>query len=397
MAPREEDDEQVPRPPHFGSVVAPLTAAVYTSVAARLKGYAGELYPLHVGDTWMEPAPGCRMEDLRVLDHPGMHRYTAPRGLAELREAIAGHTTEVSGEATNTDEVLIAAGATAALSVLVAAVVDPGDEVLVMAPYWPLIAGAVRMARGEVVQVPLFAGDDLPATAAPAAHAFRSRSSERTVAIYLNTPHNPSGRILPRAWAQAIVAWARDAGLWIFADEVYEPFVYHGEHVHLRPLAPERTITSHSFSKVYGMTGNRCGYLVGPADLLAECNKLGTHTYYCAPHASQLAALAALTSPAAAEWVAEARESYCTTGREAAAMLGVPAPEGSTFLFVDVEPRLDERGLVGFLEDCAEHGLLLAPGPSFGAYPHHVRLCFTSAAPELVLRGVEKLARELGR
>jgi N-succinyldiaminopimelate aminotransferase len=79
----------------------------------------------------------------------------------------------------------------------------------------------------------------------------------------------------------------------------------------------------------------------------------------------------------------------------AAEKLRVPPPEGSTFLFLDVSSKLDERGLVGFLEDCVERGLVVAPGPSFGPYPHHIRVCFTSAEPEIVERGVEVLARVL--
>jgi N-succinyldiaminopimelate aminotransferase len=95
--------------------------------------------------------------------------------------------------------------------------------------------------------------------------------------------------------------------------------------------------------------------------------------------------------------VAEVRKSYRTAGASAAQRLGVRAPAGSTFLFLDVSSELNERGLVGLLEACAERGLFLAPGPSFGPYPTHVRLCFTSAAPEIVARGVEVLASILGR
>jgi aspartate/methionine/tyrosine aminotransferase len=84
-------------------------------------------------------------------------------------------------------------------------------------------------------------------------------------------------------------------------------------------------------------------------------------------------------------------------GEKAAARLGEPAPQGSTFLFLDVASALDERGLPGLLDRCAERGVLVAPGPSFGPFPHHIRVCFTCAPPEVVLRGVEALAQVLGR
>lgn len=386
----------MPGYPKVARAIAAMPSSVYSSVTARLKAYQGEVYPLHIGDTWMEPAVGCRMEDLKVEDHPGLHRYTPSAGLPELRTAIAQRTEAETGSTTGSSEVLISAGATAALSTVVGALVDPGDEVLIMAPYWPLIGGMVRAFRGEPVEVPFFAGSQLPHSPQSAVEAFRSRMTKRTVAIYLNTPHNPSGRVLPADWSQAILRWATEAGLWVLSDEVYAPFVYVGEHSSLRPLAPERTVTIGSFSKAYGMTGNRCGYLVGPAELLAQCNKIGTNTYYCAPRASQVAALAALSSPLAAAWVAEAKAKYHRLGRMAAEKVGLPEPEGSTFLFLNVADQLGDRGLLGFLEDCADRGLLVASGPSFGPYPTHIRVCFTCAEPPLVERGFEVLARLLG-
>lgn len=388
--------------PKYSGAVEAMPSSVYSSVAARVDEERGEVYPFHVGDTWMEPAEGCRMEDLTVRDYPGLHRYTPPPGLPELRRAIAERTEERTGLVTGPEQVLVAAGATAALSTVVGAIVDPGDEVLLLAPYWPLIAGMVRAFRGQVVDVPFFAESPasehpLPTNAEEAVEAFRRLTTERTVAIYLNTPNNPSGRALPPEWGEAVCTWAKEAGLWILSDEVYEDFVFDGRHHPLRPHAPEHTVAVGSFSKAYGMTGNRCGYLVGPEALLRQSRKIGTHTYYCAPRAAQIAGLNALTTKAANDWVANAKEKYAELGRLAAKRLKEPEPGGSTFLFPDVAHRLDDRGLVGFLEDCADRNLLVAPGPSFGPYPTHVRICFTCAPPDVVERGVEVLAGLLGR
>jgi aspartate/methionine/tyrosine aminotransferase len=182
----------------------------------------------------------------------------------------------------------------------------------------------------------------------------------------------------------------------VVSDEVYEDYVYRGRHAYARTFAPERTFSAYSFSKGYGMAGNRCGYVVGPAESMLEVRKVSTHTFYSAPTASQIAALRCLEGPGD-DWVAAARQEYRRLGDAAAARLGVEPPEGSTFLFLDVADRLDDRGLMGFLEDCVERGLFLAPGPSFGPFPTHVRVCFTSAEPERVERGVEVLAEVLGR
>jgi aspartate/methionine/tyrosine aminotransferase len=383
----------MPRHPRFSPAVQDIAGSVYSALAHRLATYRGEVYPLHVGDTWMEPAEGCRMEDLRVADHPGMHRYAAPQGMPALLDAIVERVRERTGVATGRDNVLVATGATGALGAVAGAIVAPGDEVLQLAPHWPLITGIVQSFGGVPVDVPFFGAVDSPETAV---EAVRERRTGRTIALYLNTPSNPTGRLIPRPWIEALVDWAAREDLWIVADEVYEDYVFEGEHTYSRPLAPERTFAAHSFSKAYGMAGNRCGYVVGPAEAVDELRKIGLHSFYSTPTASQIAALKVLAGPGEA-WIAQAREQYLETGRRVAGRLGLDAPLGSTFLFFDVRDHLDESGLGGFLERCVERGLFLAPGQSFGPYPTHVRLCFTAAPPDVVERGVEALAPLIGR
>jgi len=340
---------------------------VYSALAHRLAAHQGEVYPLHVGDTWMEPPAGCRMEDLRTADHPGMHRYGPPQGLPALLAALAERTAARSGVPTGPDEVLVAAGATGALGAAVGALVDPGEEVLVLAPHWPLISGIVRSLHATPVAVPAVAE---PPSAEAVVGQLAAHRTARSAAVYLNSPNNPTGRLLPPAVVEAVVGWARGEGLWLLADEVYEDYVYRGEHRPVRALAPERTV--------------------------AAMRKVSTHTFYATPTAAQLAALRALQGPGDA-WVAEARRLYREVGDAAADRLGVARPEGSTFLFLDVAPALGGEGLDAFLSRCADRGLFLAPGPSFGPFPTHLRLCFTSAPPEVVLRGVALLAEILGR
>lgn len=384
----------MPRAPRIASHLAAIPASVYSSLAERLGRFAGESYPLHVGDTWMEPAEGCRMEDLGVAEYPGMHRYASVHGMPALLDAIVERERAANGLSLERDDVLVAAGATGGLGAVAGAILEPGDEVLILAPYWPLIEGIVRSFHGTPVAVPVLAGEVDSAEA-----ALRRRStaaSARTVALYLSTPNNPSGRLLPRAWIEALVGWARRHDLWVITDEVYDGFVYEGEHVRALPLAPERTFLAQTFSKRYGMAGNRCGYIVGPRAVMGELRKVATHTFYSTPTAAQIAAVRAMAGPGDA-WAAAACRQYADTGRRAAARLGLPAPAGSTFLFFDVAAALGADGLTGLLERAVERGLLVAPGPSFGPYPTHVRLCYTAVEPERALRGVEVLAGLLGR
>jgi N-succinyldiaminopimelate aminotransferase len=370
-----------------------MKGSPYSALAHRLQSFQGRTFPLHVGDTWMEPAVGSWMEDLRVADHPGMHRYTSPHGLPALVDALARRVQDRTGVSTNADNVLVTAGGTGGLGAVAGALVSPGDEVLIAGPHWPLIAGIVRSFHGKPTVVPIVGA---VRTAAEAVAAFQDHLTDRTVAIYLNTPNNPTGAVYPREWVEALVAWAVDRGLWIWSDEIYEDYAYEGEHTYARPLAPERTFSAFSFSKAYGMAGNRVGYIVGPDAGMAEILKVSTHTFYSAPTAGQLAALEVL-GPRGDDWIAAAFESYRDVGRRAARRLGVPAPGGSTFLFFDVAPHLDDRGLPGLLEDLVTQGLLVAPGPSFGPYPTHIRVCFTCSPPDVVEQGVDILARRLGR
>ncbi len=155
----------MPRHPEVAASVRAIKGSVYSSLANRLESFAGETYPLHVGDTWMEPAAGCRMEDLRVADHPGMHRYTSVHGLPALVDAVVERVRQRSGAPTERRNVLITAGGTGGLGAVAGAILDPGDEVLLLAPYWPLIEGIVRSFHGRPVDVDFIGKADSPESA----------------------------------------------------------------------------------------------------------------------------------------------------------------------------------------------------------------------------------------
>ena len=368
-----------------------MGSAVFSPLADHLRDHPGPFFPLHVGDTWRQPWPGVRMEDLCEADHPGLHRYCETAGVPELVEGIAQKVRERNGLPCEPAGVLVAGGATGALACAVSALAYPGEEVLILAPFWPLIRGIVRAQRALPVEVPFY---DRVGDAREALAALDERISPRAVALYVSTPSNPTGRVLPGDWLEAIAAWARRHDLWLLSDEVYEDYVYRGEHVSLGRFAPERTLSVFSFSKAFGMAGNRVGYLVGPPALVEQAHKVAVHTFYHAPTAGQVAAAAALRHAGA--WVAESREAYRKAGEDAARVLGLPPPEGSTFLFLDVSSRLDERGMQGFLEDCLEDGVVVAPGSSAGCgYEGWIRLCYTAAPPAEVAEAVRLLARRV--
>jgi N-succinyldiaminopimelate aminotransferase len=339
----------------------------------------------------MEPFDGGRMQDIAVADHPGMHRYCDTQGIPELIDAVVEKVRTRNRLPCERDSVLISGGATGGLASLVGAIIEPGEEVLILSPFWPLIRGIVQAFRGRPVEVPFY---DRVDSAEAAVEAVRERTTGRTVALYVSTPSNPTGRCLDESWLYALAEFARREDLWLLSDEVYEEFVYRGAHASIRRFAPERTVCAYSFSKTYGMAGNRVGYLVGPPEVIEEARKISTHTFYHAPTSAQIAGVRALAD--GGPWVARARELYRKAGEQAAAALGQPPPGGSTFLFIDVSQRLDERGMPGFLEDCFEDGVLVAPGASSGEdYGEWIRLCYTAAPPDDVAEAVRRLAKRV--
>jgi N-succinyldiaminopimelate aminotransferase len=245
----------------------------------------------------MEPFDGGRMEDLTVAGHPGMHRYCETGGNQALVDAIVEKVRSRNRLPCERESVLIAAGATGALASAISPLVEPGEEILILAPFWPLIRGIVQAQRAKPVEVPFY---DRVDSASAAVGAVEERLGERSVA-------------LPGAWLEALAELARRRGLWLISDEVYEDFVYRGEHCSIGQFAPERTLSVYSFSKSYGMAGNRVGYLVGPPAAVAEALKVATHTYYHAPTAGQISALRALEG--GGTWLREAREAYRVVGR----------------------------------------------------------------------------------
>jgi len=365
-----------------------MQGSLFTKLAPRIPTLTGPIYPLHVGDSWLAPPDGCAMADLRADEYPNLNRYTTPHGDRRLLAALSERL------GVPTSRLLVTGGATGGLDAVATTLLDKGDEVLICAPYWPLIRGIVCASRGVPVEVDVMldrAGEELAA-------ALESAVTERTVAIYVNSPHNPTGRVLSSEDLDHLIAVARRHDLWIWSDVVYEHHAYRGTHLSVADRAPERTFEVHSFSKAWAMAGNRCGYLVGPEDPrhMARVRRTSSHSLYSAPTASQIAGLRALET--GGDWLAASRAHYQAAGDAAAARLGLAPPDGGTFLFLDVAEHLGADGLEGFLHRCMDEGLILAPGSSCGvAYGTWVRVCFTSAPPAVVAEGVEVLARLLGR
>jgi len=369
----------MPKSHQFASPFASLSGSVFTKYAQEISQISGKMYPFHIGDSYVDPA--VKMEDLSVGSFSDMHRYTRPQGYPLLLSALSErHDVPVSN-------IVVSAGATGGLHVLAISTLDAGDEVLILAPYWPLIAGIVHTTKARPIAVPFFGEEG------SVQERLRPYLSEKTVAIYINSPNNPTGIALDKETLQELAAFAKQHDLWIWTDEVYASLCYGKEHISMRAMAPERTFSVYSFSKVYGMAGNRCGYVVCPSnEAMVVLQKATTYSYYSVSTASQIAALRVLTE--GVKWLEDIQHRYEQAGQAAAEALGVEPPDGGTFLFLDLRAKLAPVGQTAddFLLRCIRRNLLLAPGASFGPqYEQYVRICFTAAPLNEVMEGIAVL------
>ena len=276
-------------------------------------------------------------------------------------------------------------GATGGLHIAAMSTLSPGDEVLVLAPFWPLAAGIIRAVGAVPIPVPYF---DVGGSAVERIQPY---VTNKTVGVYCNTPNNPSGKMLTADEVAELASLAVLRGWWVYADEVYERLIYEGQHVPLRHFAPDNTISIFSFSKAYAMAGYRCGYVILPNEYMEDTFLKGmVHSFYSVPTAAQVMALKVLE--AESDWLDNTKSLYHRTGIEVAQILGESAPTNGTFIFMDIAATLIHRTLDSFMEDCIAEKMLLAPGSAFGkGYETHIRICFTSAPPNVVVEGAKVL------
>jgi N-succinyldiaminopimelate aminotransferase len=385
----------MPRHPSVSDTTSGLSDRVYSALARKAREMPGPVYPLHVGDTYLEPLPEARAEAQRTADHPRLHNYAPVQGEPALLDAIRRRLSARSGGEVDPECIQVMPGATAGLATVVAALLDPGEEMLLPSPFWPLIRGMVASRGCVPVEVPFYTR--LGERGFDAEAALERAVTPRTAALYLNSPNNPTGRVLPDGVAAAVARVARRHDLWVLTDEAYEDLVHAtpARPLWLHPDLAGRAVATHTVSKSYALAGARVGWTHGPAEAMAAIRAVQTFTQYCAARPMQLAAARALDGGGA--WLAEARRAYGAAGRAAAAAVGIPPPEAGTFLFFDAAPffRAGE-GLDGFLERCLAAGVLLTPGPASGRdFGTWVRLCFTAVPPDDLARALERLSGAL--
>lgn len=386
----------MPRPPQTSAATSSLSDRVYGALLDEAKRRPPPVHLLNVGDTYLEPLPAARAEAQRTADHPRLHNYAAVQGEPALLDAIIARTERVHGVALDRQNVQVMPGATGGFTVVATALLEPGDEVVLLSPFWPLIRGIVASRSARAVELPLYTR--LGESSFDPEAALEAVITPRTVAVYVNTPNNPTGRVLDDAVVGAIARVVERHNLWLWCDEAYEELWYGSA----RPAAlwaradlRERAVACHTLSKSHALAGARVGFTHGPASTMPAIRGAQTFLTYCAPRPLQIGAARALAEGDA--WVESTRQLYIAASRQAAAALGVEPPAGGTFLFFDARRFFrDGEDIHGFLRRCLDAGVLLTPGAASGAdYESWARLCFTAVPPDQLTDALERLRRAL--
>ena len=337
---------------------------------------------------------------------PKMHHYTPAGGLPELKEAIAAKTARDSSYAVEPAQVLVTNGGKQAVYEAFATLLDPGDEVLLPAPYWTTYPECIRLAGGVPVEV---ATDETTGYLASVEQLEAART-ERTKVLLFCSPSNPTGAVYPTEQVEAIGRWALDAGIWVVTDEIYEHLVYEGASTASMPVVvpdlAERCVVINGVAKTYAMTGWRVGWMIGPADVVKAATNLQSHATSNVSNVAQAAALAAVRGDLAA--VAEMRTAFDRRRRTMVRMLqeisGVDCPEplGAFYCFPSVRALVGTplRGrtpqstteLAELVLDEVE--VAVVPGEAFGA-PGYFRLSYALGDDDLV-EGIGRLQKLLG-
>ena len=337
---------------------------------------------------------------------PANHRYTPTPGLPELREAIVAKTMRDSGYAITADQVLVTNGGKQAVYQSFAAILDPGDEVLLPAPYWTTYPECIKLAGGVPVEVFADETQDYLVNVAQLAAAL----TDKTKVLLFCSPSNPTGAVYTRDQVKAIAEWALKNELWIITDEIYEHLLYDGATAPSIPVVvPEladRTIILNGVAKTYAMTGWRVGWMIGPKDVIKAATNLQSHLSSNVSNISQRAALAAVSGDLSAVHkmgqAFDRRRKLITSMLNEIPGISCPTPQGAFYVYPSVKGILGKEIRGKRPQTSAELATLIleevevaaVPGEAFGP-SGYLRFSYALSDDDIV-EGITRLQKLLG-
>lgn len=369
------------------------TSAKDFGMFARAYGRPGDLIHLELGRPIEDTPTHIKEATIKALRAGHVH-YSDLQGLPELRAALADKMTRENGTDYAAGEIIVTNGLTQASYAAIMALLDEGDEAILLAPYYPQHIGKIELAGAKAVIAPLDAANNF----AIRRDLIEAHITPRTRMIVLINPCNPTGRVYTRAELQILADLAIEHDLTVVSDEVYERITYDGaEHVSVASLPGmrARTITMFAFTKAYAMDGWRLGWLAADESMIGALMKITTNEVTHVNTFIQHGALAAVTGPAEAleELVAGDLARRDLAVRRLNQMPGVicPAPQGTIYAFADIRATgLPAQRVAERLLD--ESGVVVEAGSFYGdAGEGHLRICFGSVSEARLNEAMDRM------
>ena len=376
-------------------------AGLETSLTRQLFNRAEQLenvIDLTLGDPDLTPSPCIRDAAKKAIEEGRTH-YSANAGLIQAREAIAACVEQEMGiRADPASELMLTIGGMGGLYLSLAAAVNPGDEVLIIGPYYVNYVQMTRMLGGAPVIVYTDPGEDFRIDP----EKLEAAVTERTTALVLNSPCNPTGTVIDGETLDRIAEIARKHDLTVISDEVYKTLLYDGaryESIITREGMRERTVLIDSMSKRFSMTGYRCGFAIGPAEIIRGMTNMQENTASCTPLPSQYAAMEAYTACREEHWIQdefERRRNLMWPAVNGIPGLSCLKPAGTFYLFVNIEKTgMDSLAFATALLE--EARVAVVPGVTYGEpYDGYVRIAFTRET-EALLEAAERIRKFAGK
>jgi len=371
--------------------VSPSLTLSITAKANEMKAEGHDVCSFSAGEPNFETPTHIREAAKAALD-AGKTRYGAVAGEMKLREAIAHKLNADNQLAYTPKNIAVTNGGKQSLYNLVMALIEPGDEVIIPAPYWVSYPEMVKLAGGTPVIIQTNSSSGFCITP----EQLKAAITPKTKLFVLNSPSNPTGMVYPPDLIRALAEVVVEHDLWVVSDEIYEKILYDGaEHLSIGAVSPEvfqRTITSNGFAKAYAMTGWRVGYLAAPEELIKATTAIQGHSTSNVCTFAQYGAIAALESSQScvADMVTAFAERRAVIIDRINAIPGLSclAPQGAFYVFVNI-------GQLGIpsLDFCSQllstHHVAMIPGIAFDA-DDHVRMSY-AASLETITAGLDRL------
>ena len=388
------------------SVVQPSVTLAMNARAAELRATGVDVFAFGVGEPDFEP-PSFVLDAAKKAIDTGVSKYTAVSGIAPLRQAICAAMGRSRGYSPTPDQVCVSVGAKHALFNLALALYEPGDEVVIPAPYWVSYPEQVKLVGASPVIVSTEEANGWRMSPAELSRAL----TPKTKAVILCTPSNPTGTAYDEAQLKALLDVLRPHDCWIIVDEIYSELVYDGfRHVSVAKIAPdllERIVIVDGVSKSYAMTGWRIGWAIAPKSLAKALDTVQGQSTTNASAIAQQAALAALTGPqdeiAKMTSVFQRRRDAMVSGLNSIPGVKCRVPEGAFYAFSDFralygiewkdKPIASDEDVAFFLLEAAH--VASVPGGPFGA-PGYVRFSYATSE-ERIRKGIEAIVTAVSK